>query len=41
MSERKVAPVLAGMAPERAREVTEELAVLRKLRAEKRRMAEQ
>lgn len=31
MSERKVAPVLAGMNPERAREVTEELADRRRL----------
>ena len=33
MSERKVAPVLAGMDPERARELTEELAEFRKLKA--------
>lgn len=31
MSERKVAPVLAGMNPMRAKEVTEQLAVMRKL----------
>lgn len=33
MSERKVAPILAAMKPERAKEVTEELAELRKLRS--------
>jgi flagellar motility protein MotE (MotC chaperone) len=33
MSERKVAPVLASMDPKRAKEVTEELAELRKTKA--------
>ncbi|MBN66813.1 MAG: hypothetical protein CMM94_04515 [Rickettsiales bacterium] len=32
MSERKVAPVLAGMSPQKARDVTEELAELRKIK---------
>jgi flagellar motility protein MotE (MotC chaperone) len=34
MSERKVAPILAGMNPKRARDVTQELAELRKVRAD-------
>ncbi|MFN7401895.1 MAG: MotE family protein, partial [Alphaproteobacteria bacterium] len=34
MSERKVAPVLAGMNPKRARDVTQELAEMRKVRAD-------
>jgi flagellar motility protein MotE (MotC chaperone) len=34
MSERKVAPVLAGMSPKRARDVTQELAEMRKVRAD-------
>ena len=34
MSERKVAPILAGMSPKRARDVTQELAELRKVRAD-------
>lgn len=34
MSERKVAPVLAAMDPKRAREVTEELAQIRKVKAD-------
>lgn len=39
MSERKVAPILAGMSPKRARDVTQELAEMRKLREEKRQAA--
>jgi flagellar motility protein MotE (MotC chaperone) len=39
MSERKVAPVLAGMDPKRARDVTQELAELRKIRAQTREAA--
>jgi flagellar motility protein MotE (MotC chaperone) len=34
MSERKVAPILAGMNPKRARDVTQDLAELRKVRAD-------
>jgi flagellar motility protein MotE (MotC chaperone) len=39
MSERKVAPILAGMDPKRARDVTQELAEMRKIREEKRQIA--
>lgn len=39
MSERKVAPILAGMDPRRARDVTQELAELRKIRAQTREAA--
>lgn len=39
MSERKVAPILAGMNPKRARDVTQELAEMRKIREEKRQIA--
>lgn len=36
MAERRVAPILAGMEPKRARDVTQELAEMRKIRDEKR-----
>ncbi|MFZ4124830.1 MAG: magnesium transporter MgtE N-terminal domain-containing protein [Rickettsiales bacterium] len=39
MSERKVAPILAGMDTKRARDVTQELAELRKIRAQTRERA--
>ena len=39
MSERKVAPILAGMSPKRARDVTQELAEMRKVRTQTREAA--